>query len=470
MGGVAFSFISGKKLAFIYIAIILVAAALRFYNLGEPAKPVFDEVYFPKFAYGYIEQKPFYHSHPPLAKYVFAAAMQIYYLLPWADDAVLGVSKFSDVAPIAYRWINAVFGVLLVGIVGAICWRLSCSHRFTVTAMTFVAIDGAIVAASRFGLSNVQVLMWGFLALAFIVFFLSSQKRHWSLWCAAVAFGCVICVKWNGLGYWLIALALLVGLGIMRMLNVRTQSEQENSFLMPIALVQSWRLVDLGKLVLAFFVIPVVVYSVLWVPDRALNTKESFTQIHAEYWGYHSDRVSDDSHPYCSKWYSWPIMQRPISFEFSKRLAVVDDKKVSYYSSIHSFGNPLLYWLASTAMAVLTLAFLYFAGRALLTRVVPNHFFCSMFIVLGYFSSWLPWSMVSRCTFLYHYQTASIFSFLALAYCLNYVASKGVWGKWVFTFVLAIIAWSFVYFLPFTLGLELEQSDFYDRMWFQIWI
>lgn len=459
-----------KKFIFMYVIVLLGASVLRFYDIANPAKPVFDEIYFPQYAYGYIEKEPFFHSHPPLAKYVFAGAMRVYYWLPWADSAELGEVAFSEIAPVAYRWVNAVFGVLLVGLVGAVCWRLSRSHRFTLTAMTFVAIDGAMVTASRFGLSNVHVLMWGFMALVFLVFFLSARKRGWLLWCAAVAFGCVVCVKWNGLAYWLIALALLAGLGVMRMLHVRVDGEVSSGFLSPISLVQSWRLVDVAKLVVAFFIVPVVVYSALWVPDRALNTKESFTEIHQQYWGYHSDRVTEDSHPYCSKWYSWPLMHRPISYEFNKHQKVIKNQREVYFSSIHSFGNPILYWLASTSMLGVIFMFLYHFYRGVAARKVPDYFFCSMFIVLGYLSSWLPWSLVSRCTFLYHYQTASIFSFMALAYCLHFIASKGYWGRWVFAIVLAFIGWSFVYFLPFTMGTLIEKTSFYNRMWFQSWI
>ncbi len=461
-------------LHFIYAGLFFLAASLRFYDLGEPSKPVFDEIYFPKFAYAYIENRSFFHSHPPLAKYVFAVGIYTYHALPWVDAQNLGAKPFEQVDPLAYRWVNAILGLAFCMLVSLLCWNLSRSHLFTIICTLFVSIDGALVVASRFGLSNVHILFWGFLALFFFSRAVSSHLKSRYLWFTSTCIGCVICIKWNGLGYWLILVALLFGFYLLRALNIQhveNEADGNTTWFNPVASLPDLDGITIAKFVIAIFVVPVVVYTVLWMPDRSLNTKESFVEIHSQNWRYHKSKVAGDSHPYCSRWYSWPLMHRPISYEFSKDTRVGKDGKTIYFKSIHSFGNPVLYWLSSVAIAVVIVLFLYYSVRALMIRSVPSFFSVLAFTSTGYLATWLPWAFVSRCTFLYHYQTASVFSFMALAFCLYVLARRcGRFGKAAVSLLVAAVVVSFVYFLPFTLGIELERATFYDRMWFRSWI
>ena len=143
------------------------------------------------------------------------------------------------------------------------------------------------------------------------------------------------------------------------------------------------------------------------------------------------------------------------------------------FKDIHSFGNPLLYWASSFAVVVVAIGLMWNVFTFFRRGQISGDFYLRLFLVTGYFASWLPWAFVSRCTFLYHYQSASIFSFLCLAWCLSWLWKKDSYGRVLLPFVglvLCALFISFIFFLPLTLGIELEKSAFYDRMWFRSWI
>jgi dolichyl-phosphate-mannose-protein mannosyltransferase len=44
------------------------------YDLGSPSRKVFDETYFPNFAYNYLQGLPVFDLHPSLGKLILALA------------------------------------------------------------------------------------------------------------------------------------------------------------------------------------------------------------------------------------------------------------------------------------------------------------------------------------------------------------------------------------------------------------
>ncbi|PWN21294.1 hypothetical protein BCV69DRAFT_282030 [Microstroma glucosiphilum] len=58
----------------IILAIALIGAALRFWQIGYPAQVVFDEVHFGKFAAYYLRREYYFDVHPPFAKMLNALA------------------------------------------------------------------------------------------------------------------------------------------------------------------------------------------------------------------------------------------------------------------------------------------------------------------------------------------------------------------------------------------------------------
>lgn len=95
----------------------------------------------------------------------------------------------------------------------------------------------------------------------------------------------------------------------------------------------------------------------------------------------------------------------------------------------------------------------------------------SLYIVWNYAINLLPWTIVSRCVFIYHYMTGVVFAFLAIAWfvdqCLrSYYRPLRLVGVTIsFVIIAALIFW-----LPVYLGLPLSPEGYKMRMWFKSWV
>ena len=111
---------------------------------------------------------------------------------------------------------------------------------------------------------------------------------------------------------------------------------------------------------------------------------------------YHSTLVA--THPYESRWYTWPFSVRPVWYYLASGLPQ------GLRGTIAALGN-LPVWLA--ALAGLGWAFWrQLSGRGNGATGAVTVLFLTQF---------LPWVLVSRCTFLYHYFPSLWFAVAALA-------------------------------------------------------
>jgi dolichyl-phosphate-mannose-protein mannosyltransferase len=450
----------------LYALLVLAALALRLYHLGELKPPVFDEIFYPKFAYDYIQHKPFFDAQPPFSKYLLMLGMKAYHALPWVNEPPLGSLPFNEVNAVSYRWVSAVLGTLLVLVVARLVFVLTHSHAVALVAGTLVALDGSMIVASRFGLNNVQILFFGFLALMALASSLTGRFRRGNLLLGCVTLGIVFNIKWNGLAFWFIAVGGLLALLVLKLLPrfVTSAGTADRGLWQAFTDLKGRQKALILFLLLA---VPAAVYAALWIPDLSLNKAYGFVDIHKQIYGFHKGSVAAEAHPYCSRWYTWPLMKRPISYAFETRQVAGEG---TYYRDVHSFGNPPLYWLGALSM----IALIAWLGRDL--RRLFQHaetdgaFFFRVSMVGGYLACWLPWMFIKRCTFFYHYQCAAVFSFIAAAYVLVHLWQHNRWTRYLSLGLAGLLIIAFVYWLPLQLGIELDQGSWQQRMWFRSWI
>ena len=451
--------------------VVLCAAGLRFWNLGDINKPVFDEVYFPKYAYDYMTGTRFFHVHPPLANYIIMVGEWVYHHLPWVDEPKIGTVPFEQINAVSYRWLNAAFGTFLAFIIGLFAYRLSGKRLFGILAGSFAAIEGSMIVSSRFGLNSVFLVTFGILALYYAlkaVQNLTSSRLYMVI--AGMFLGCVISIKWNGLAFSLVVIALLLGYKLFQAMDIFRPAKQMAAG----GGVDSGRYQDMKfwEFPIYLIILPVVVYSLLYIPDRMFNTEHSFLEMHRQILWYHGSHVTADEHPYCSKWYTWPLQLRPIGYFFESRNTVDElGNSVRMMKDIHLLGNPFLYWFSTVAIVVMVFHWLYMFWQWFKNGVTSRGWFVTSVILMGFFGNLLPWSLVSRCIFLYHYQSALAFALLALAWYIYLMFTFKDKRLWVIPGgLLLAIAWATIFFLPVQLGIEIESSQFYNRMWLKSWI
>ena len=474
--------LSNYKTLYVGLLILIVSFTLRFLHLGDIPGSTFDEVFYPRYGFDYLTGETFFYSHPPFGNYIYAAAIWIYLQLPWIDIASIDSLTFEQIPPLSYRWVNAVFGSLLCLLGYFVAHAIWKNKNFALIVCFFIALDGSLLVDSRFALPNVFIVFFGLSALLCAVKSQSSDgnARYWLFSCG-IFLGLTASIKWNGLGYLLVILSFFVALyGIQKIdahelrftkhqtNRLRTQKTFNNiqEKISVINAVPQW------EYLMYFLVLPVLVYVVISIPDLRFNTEYGFLEKHQQMLGYHQIMVEENEHPYCSKWYSWPFMIRTLGYFFSSSDAIdAFGNKIMLFKDVHLFPNPFLYWFSTIAILTMLVQWLKLLWRWINQGIVSHKFYLFMFILLGYFANLLPWALVSRCLFLYHYQPASVFAFLALAWYLTQLTrSESLKYKFLAWGILTIIVVSFIYWLPIQLGIDLESDAFSRRMWFQSWI
>ena len=151
--------------------------------------------------------------------------------------------------------------------------------------------------------------------------------------------------------------------------------------------------------------------------------------------------------------------------------------KVIY--DVHAMGNPFLWWFSFGAILILIIAVLIKQiaipsikqKRLSLNTSFDADTGIALYFIFNYAANLLPWVKVNRCVFIYHYMTAVVFAFLALAWlidkCLrSYHVELRAFGLTI-TFLIII---AFVFWMPIYLGLPLSADAYKLRMWFSSWI
>ena len=438
--------------------LLLIGSILRFYNLGQIPWPVFDEVFYPVFALNYLEGKNFFSVHPPLGSYVLSLGIYLYHLLPWTEVISFGITDIEDINPLAFRWVSALSGVMLIYVGYKLALEIFNQRGFALLVALFLTLDGSLLVDSRLGLINIFFSLFGLMAM---LFFIKGIKGNSLSYFALAGFllGAAVSVKWNGLGFWLSGLLLTLQFFILHKYITHHQDMKE--------VITIFHFKALGLV----FLLPFIVYLAFWLPDLLHNNSNLIDQ-HSQMISYHFENTDQKLHPYSSPWYTWPMMIRPIAYFFESGAQsgsmIID---VEVFKAIHLFPNPALNFFSLIAVVILSLKWIGYLSESLGNRIIREELYLSSFILFGFYANFLPWALASRSTFIYHYQPAAIFSFFALAYFIYRLIQRNTFEtKLLYSFALVLILLSSIYWLPIQLGLEISDESFYSKMWFDSWI
>ena len=132
---------------------------------------------------------------------------------------------------------------------------------------------------------------------------------------------------------------------------------------------------------------------------------------------------------------------------------------------ISSFGNPLVWWAGIPA-------FLY----ALYLGFKENNKTAG-FLCIAYLAQYLPWTLVSRCTFIYHYFPSVPFLALMIGYAFKNIGERTLLRKKPKLFYGAVTCYALAAFLLFLLFYPVlsgtpVSSQYVDSFlrWFDSWV
>ncbi len=421
------------------MAIVLISFASRFWNLDGTADVVFDEAYYPKFAQSYLHGEPLFDAHPPLAKYIIALGIQIF-----------------GYAPFGYRCMTALAGSFLPLVTYEFIWQLSDRRGWAWLTGCFVVLDGLLLVESRFGLINIYILLFGMLSQLCMVLALKRSRQRW-FWTIATGLmlGASFSVKWTGLAY-IVGLFAIAGYAWSRYRQT----------------------LNAAQILIGLIILPIAFYFVQWIPHLVINPERDIWELHRQIIGFHQNLgvgKTEPIHPYCSPWWSWILLIRPVAYFFEMR-------PNSMVQFVLAMGNPILYWLSAIALLIcitlLIASKLRFPPK-LITQIFAKEqspmrsqlIWFMLYVTSSFAGHWLPWILSKRCTFLYHYMPASVFAFAALTLLVSLMWRSPLQEMRMIGFgIFVIVAIGFLFWLPIYIGLPISSGYLPMLMWLRSWI
>ena len=373
----------------------------------------FDEIYHARTGYEQLHRMQVYETtHPPLGKDLIMAGI-----------ALFGMTGFG------WRFSGTLFGVLLVPL--AWCFARRLTRRPWLGALTgaLLALDLMRFAQSRIATIDIYGTFFILLGAYFMLWYCQSvlEKGVYGallpMALGGVAFGLGCAAKWTGI-YAGAGLAVLY-LGV---LYARWQQKPQDFW-------REFRMAAYGGVVF-YVLLPLCIYIASYLPywwrDPSFSLSDWWNcQLYM--FNYHAGLES--THPFESRWYTWLLGLRPVWYYYNGSLPA------GTKSSIAGLAGPVI-WLAGLA-ALLWLLWRQVSGRG--SRQGAG-------VLILYAAQLLPWMLVTRCTFLYHYFPSSMFCLAAIVLVLSRMRDQRR-AKRIGAVLCAAALVVFVWFYPAVSGL-----------------
>ena len=360
----------------------------------------FDEIYHARTAYELKHGMSIYEwTHPPLGKVLMG----------------VGIDLFG-MTPFGWRFMGALIGVLMVPLMYLMAKQLTKDVRLSFLAMCLMALDSMHFTQTRIATIDSYAVFWIMLMYLFMIRYIQMDWRQVrtgrslaTLGLCGVTMGVAWATKWIGL-YASVGLAILL---FWKLISEIMRAENRKAAVL--------RAVWTCLFCAGFFVIiPVLIYYFSYYPqlrcegaagigamftkksvERVINLQQSMLSYHAGLGG--------DTHYFRSPWYQWPIIWWPMWYYSGN--AYVPDGMIS---SISCMGNPAVWWSGLIAL----IALLIYAAQS--RRAKRAH----LIVLIGFASQFLPWVLVPRSTFIYHYFASVPFIILCIALMLQEIGAK----------------------------------------------
>lgn len=399
----------------------------------------FDEIYHARTAYEHLlGVEPYENTHPTLGKLIIA----------------VGISLFG-MNPFGWRFMGALFGVLMLPVLYHIIKRLTDNSLISFTGTFIFAFDFMHYTQTRIATIDTYAVFFILLMYDAMICFLQRdinktpiKKLLLPLALSGVFMGLGVASKWT-VAYGAIGLAVLY---FVKLISAYSAEKKERS-----RLIKKEFILCLWCLLL-FVAIPFGIYfaaflPVTTLPHNAYDIWGRFWSYQTHMFSYHSQLIAE--HYFASPWYEWPLVIRNIWYFSSDRANLAGD-----VATIVCLGNPITWWLGLAATAATAVSF------------VRKQKLSGFVVLTGYAAVMVPWMLVERLTFVYHYFTAVPFIVIAIALVLKYFADgktfmspcaeKGILSKvnGLQLVSAGLVLMSFVMFLVFFPAISGKPADY----------
>ncbi|MDW7739721.1 MAG: phospholipid carrier-dependent glycosyltransferase [Bacillota bacterium] len=416
----------------------------------------FDEIYFGRTAFEHLNRLVPYDSvQPPLAKLLIS----------------LGIVIFG-MNPFGWRIINVLSGIAMIPVIYIFGKRLFGKTECAFLAAFLLTFDFMHFAHTRFATLEGFMVLFILLSYYFMYEFISRdfftadlRSLYIPLFFSGLFFGLAGASKLNGV-YSGLGLAVIFFWALwenrVRFRKARAESavigdlgenDHADRLVERFLTNRNRIMVTVVAAFIFFIIVPLVVYILSYIPVM-LIPDHGFADVlryQTHMFNYH--RFLEATHPFSSPWYEWPLMLKPIWIYQGKELPA------GFISSIVSFGNPAVWWGGFIAFFLVIYDAFKLRDRKLI------------FVLIAIFSQYIPWVIIPRLTFIYHYFATVPFLIFGLVYVLGEVRKRWAFGKELVIFFAIITLILFVLFYPILSGMIVERAyvETYLR-WFPGWV
>lgn len=429
---------------------------------GEPSyynSTYFDEIYHARTGYEFLHNiRPYESSHPPLGKLFMS----------------LGIMLFG-MTPFGYRFFGVLVGVLMLPVLYISSKYLFNNRKLATSASIIFALDLMHLAQTRIATIDSYPVLFIMLSYMFMLkyirlnhFAISLNKTFTPLLLCGICFGLSVASKWIGL-YAGVGLAIMfftsqymqIQAGVFAKKHLTSNStsvEREAADSYMYRFVQTC-----AHCVFYFIIIPCIIYYICYIPYFASTGGITLNKLLSEQQGmlnYHSSPGLGMDHPYYSPWWQWPFILKPMWYS----LSYYEPKGLS--QTIYCMGNPAIYYIGALAIIVTILIFVY-----KLFSKNKEGIFIPYAVTIGFISQYLPWVLVPRGTYMYHYFASVPFIILATMYIFYLLYTKlGAYKKLINILLIVFILISFAMFIgfyPYASGIMVSNKWLDAMKWFK---
>lgn len=432
---------------------------------GEPGwwnSTYFDEIYHARTAYELLNDSTVYEwTHPPLGKIIMGWFVGLF-----------------GMTPFGWRFAGALCGILMLPAMYLLAKQLTKRTDMACIAMLLMSLDCMHFTQTRIATIDSYPVLFIMLSCFFMLRFmqrdivLTDVRRILpDLALSGFFMGCGVASKWIGvyagiglavMYFWTCLRHLRLGRMAAGMLtNSSPYTEEESSILQRRAQGSFKRVLVLCLWCLLFFIaIPVMIYLLSYVDrfaDRTVNGILGFFKILVQetqsMLSYHGTPGLGMDHTFYSPWYEWPVMATPMYYAS----AAFKPEGMTY--AIFCFGNPWVWCVGLVGIAYTLYRWAQGHRYAIAGQEGTMQLFrrdwdiAPAFILVGLLAQFLPWVLVPRGTYIYHYFASVPFLILGTTLLLHHVTQK--WpsaGKMICVFYLWLCLIWFILLFPYASG------------------
>ena len=359
----------------------------------------FDEIYHARTAWEHLRNiYPYEVSHPPLGKLILS----------------VGIALFG-MTPFGWRFMGTLFGVLMLPLMYAFVKKLYGGRLIPGCCAVIFAADFMHFTQTRIATIDVYITFFViamYLSMYEYVFYTGDSPRLREaarpLLLCGLSMGLGVACKWTGV-YAGMGLAVIFFASLLirwrRCLQAQAIAPEHSRRALRADFRRRTKTTIL--LCVVFFVVaPVLIYmtSYLLFEDGSNHGMvQKLLENQRNMFLYHT--AEKNSHTFASRWYEWPIMKKPIWYY--TRILTGEPGSGGLRENISAFGNPAVWWVGIPA------------GVYMFWRAIARRDGTAAFLLTGYAAQYLPWCLVSRTTFIYHYFPSVPFVVLMLVHSLN---------------------------------------------------